>query len=704
MRLLLAILLTVPVFAQEAAPPAQQQTASPAQAQPPSQPPAAAAPAQQQTTPPAEAPATPAQQTAAPAEPAKAAENPAPTAEPWITGSIFLGYRALTDVRGSFQEYRSVVDLGEGPKLLDLNFTILDPKKRYFDRIDAWATGWGDDPYTTSHINARKLGVYDFGFDYRNIAYFNAVPTFANPVVGGNFDWQSFDIRKKLTNIDLRLFSGKHISPYIAFERNASAGNGIEPWTNDANNTYPVQALLRDSTNNYRAGVSFEYTRFHVTLEQGGTTYQNNDQAFNDTFQPGDRITPAFGQTLSLNSLRQWYGIRGHGIYEKVLLTARPTSWIDVYGQFLYSQPKTDVNFSEIATGNFVNLATLLFYTGQITLGTGAANQPHTTGNIGFELRPFRRLRIVESLMTDRYHDAASPVVAEQLLLTPTTAGPNTITALNFTQFVNYNQQEVNAIYELAKGLTVRGGYRFVWGDAQVLAGDLSQRGTLIPGQLHRNVGLAGFTWKPVERFILNADYEGSSSDNIYFRTSLNDYNKARVRARFQATKSLLVQANFLVLNNQNPAPDIRLDYQYRTNALTLYWTPSNIKWVTVMAEYDRSTLRSDIAYLSLPFLSAATSSYRDNAHTGIAAADFTLPRLKDAKLTLGGSFFISAGFTGAQSRPTRYYQPLVRLALPVVKNVYWNTEWRYYGYSEAFYPAEGFWTNVFTTGIRFTR
>ena len=64
--------------------------------------------------------------------------------------------------------------------------------------------------------------------------------------------------------------------------------------------------------------------------------------------------------------------------------------------------------------------------------------------------------------------------------------------------------------------------------------------------------------------------------------------------------------------------------------------------------------MRSDIRYLDLPFLTPATSSYRDNAHTATSAIDFMLPRLKDGKLTAGGSLFISRG-----SRPTRYYQPL---------------------------------------------
>ena len=684
MRLLLAILLAAPLFAQQPASPGseevQAQTPAPAPAQP-------AAPAQ-------------AAQTAAPA----AAASPAPSTEPWITGGMYLGYRGVTDVGGSFQEYRSVVDLGSGLKLFDLNFTIQDPKKKYFDRIDGWASGWGDDPYSTAHVNARKLGIYDFSFDYRNLAYFNAVPSFANPFAPAGFDEQAFDIRKHIMSVDLSLFSGKHISPYLAFDRNSDSGNGIVPWAQDANNSYPVPTLLRDSTNNYRAGVRFEYNRFHVTLEQGGTTYKDDDQAYDNTYQPGDVTTPVLGQPLFLSSLTQAYGIRGSSIYSKGQLTARPASWIDIYAQFLYSQPKSDVNFSEIAAGNFLNLASLLFYSGQVTIGTGAANQPHTTANGGFELRPWRRLRIIESLMTDRSHDAASPMVAEQLLLSPTTAGPNILTALNFTQYVNYNQQEVNGIFDVSHGVTARVGYRAVWGDAQVFAGSLSQTGLVVPGQLRRNIALAGFTYLPSQKFSVNLDFEGGGSDNIYFRTSLNNYYKGRARARYQATKTLSLQANFQILDNQNPAPDIRLDFRSQSTALTLYWTPEKSKWISVMAQYDRSTLRSNIDYLSLPFYVPAVSAYRDNANTGTSAVDIAPPALKGAKLTVGGSFFISAGFYGAESRPTRYYQPLARLSLPIVKNVHWDTEWQYYGFGESFYLYEGFRTHIFTTGLRITR
>src|ERR1035437_3168965 len=95
--------------------------------------PALAQPPEHPAKPDAQAAAAPAK-TESPAPPAKT-ESPAPSAaENWLTGSVDFGYRWGTDA-GNFQAYRSVVNLGEGPKLTGLDFTILHPKKRLFDRL-----------------------------------------------------------------------------------------------------------------------------------------------------------------------------------------------------------------------------------------------------------------------------------------------------------------------------------------------------------------------------------------------------------------------------------------------------------------------------------------------------------------------------------------------------------------------------------------
>ena len=254
MRFLLALILMVPAWAQQADPPkAGDKTA--------------------QT--PAKADAQPAQE---PAKTAAPAASPAPSSEDWITGSVDLGYRWLIGNSGNFPEYRSVVNLGQGLILNGLDFTIADPKKRLFDRVDASAYGWGGDPYETARLNARKQGVYDFRFDYRNIAFFDAVPSYANPTAPLGFNEQSFDTHRRTMTVGLDLRPGKRIVPYFVYDRNSGYGNGVDEFVQDSNDEFAVPTMLRDSTDNYRGGVRFEYNHFHITLEQGGTSYKDDDQ------------------------------------------------------------------------------------------------------------------------------------------------------------------------------------------------------------------------------------------------------------------------------------------------------------------------------------------------------------------------------------------------------------------------------------------
>jgi len=482
----------------------------------------------------------------------KKAESPVPSAEQWLTGSVDFGYRWITDIRGNRDVYRSIVNLGEGPKLTGLDFTLQDPKKRLFDRIDARANAWGGDPYNTAHLDARKQGIYDFRFDYRNIAYFNAVPSFANPNLPALLSSQhTFDTHRRMSSFDLDLMPGKRIIPYFAYSRDGGRGRAVTTFFSDSNE-YAVPSTISDHTDNYRGGLRFEFNRFHVTVEQGATRYSDDQRVYETVKNLGNRSTLLFGQQLSLSSLNQQYGITADSIYSKVLVTANPTSWVNLFGQFLYSQPKTDVHYNDSATGNFVVLSSLLFYTGQQDLATGTAKAPHTTGNFGFELRPLRRLRIIESVTTDHMHNAAFGALSETLLLTSASTAL-TPALLNTRLVLNYNQQQVDLFYDLTSKLTLRGGYRYVWGDATVRAGQLNPVGSLESSELKRQVGLAGFNLRMSQKLSVNADYEGASSDQAYFRTSLYNYHRARVRARYQALGSLALQANFSVYSNENP-------------------------------------------------------------------------------------------------------------------------------------------------------
>jgi hypothetical protein len=649
---------------------------------------------------------------AKPAEPT----SPVPSTESWITGSIDFGYRWLTDA-GSFPTYRTFVDLGAGPKLLGAEFTITDPKHRAFDYIKVRATGWGDDPYETAHIDAAKSGIYDFSADYRDIAYFNALPSYADPLLarGVVLDEQTFDTRRRYAGFRLDLRPGSWLIPYLAFDRDSGSGSGVTTFVTDANE-FPVPNTLRDETNLYRAGVRIELKRFHVTLEEGGTTFKDDQSVFQGSLAQnqgptnfGNLLTPVFGETINLTTLLASYGIRGSSTFSKALFTANPLSWLDVYGQFLFSQPQTTVNYQQNDTGNLLLESQLLFYTSQAYLVSAASKLPHTTGSFGAEMRPLRRVRVVESWLTDRLHNAGSASSLNQLS-SPAISGPGVLqqagsseqiaALLSSSLVTNYNQAEADVFFDATSKLMLRGGYRYVWGDA--IDAVLPPAGLISADQarLRRNVGIGGLTYRPVQKLSITAEAEIASSGGAYFRTSLYNYQKIRAQARYQALKTLSVSADFNALVNENPTAGMNYSYRVQQESLSLFWSPGK-SW-DLEGSYTRSTLSSEIGYLTPQDLASALSIYRDDAHSATALFNWKLPgvgKLAAGKLTAGGSMFLSSG-----SIPTRYFQPLVTILVPAGKHVSWFGEWRYYGYAEPFTPIENFRAQLITTGLRLSR
>jgi hypothetical protein len=644
---------------------------------------------------------TPASPAASPPA-ASAAASPVPPTDSFLTGSIDLGYRWLTGVGGSLDTYRSIINLGSGPKLVGADFTLADPKHRAFDQITVRASGWGGEPYQTFHLDAKKSKLYDFSADYRDITYYNVLPSYADPLLANGImlDEQSFDSRRRMGSFHLDLLPGNWFVPYFAYDRDSGTGTGVTTFVSDTNE-FPVPNTMNDLTNLYRGGVHFELNRFHATLEQGGTTFTNNQNVYQNPglTNYGNVTSPVLGQTTDLTNLLAAYGVRGTSIYSKALFTANATSWLDLYGQFLYSLPNTSVNYQQADTGNLILQSQVLFYTSQQYLVTAAAKMPHTSGSFGAEIRPSRRVRITESWLTDRLHNAGS--AASTQTLSNSSVSEQMAALLASSLVTNYSQEEIDIFFDATKKLVLRGGYRYVWGEANDAVLPAAGLMSADQAKLRRNVGLGGVTFRPSQKISLTAEAEAASSGGAYFRTSLYDYQKVRAQARYQTSNSLSFAADFTMLDNQDPVPGVNYDYVSRQESLSLLWAPAAGRVWDFQGSYSRSTLRSDIGYLEPETLLPETSNYRDNAHTATALFDIKWPRGSRVapKLSAGGSLFISSG-----SRPTSYYLPLATLWVPVGKKLSWFGEWRYYGYGEAFYLYEGFRANTVTTGLRFTR
>lgn len=256
-------------------------------------------------------------------------------------------------------------------------------------------------------------------------------------------------------------------------------------------------------------------------------------------------------------------------------------------------------------------------------------------------------------------------------------------------------------MYDVASSITLRAGYRYVWGNDTNVILPIAELTSLEQGKIRRNVALAGATWRPFPKFSITGDLEVGASTGDYYRTSLYNYHKGRARARYQATTSLSVSASVNVLNNENPTIGVNYNYSAKQESLSFLYMRSGGKRWSFDGSYTHSSLRSDINFLDPEFLIPEVSLYTDNSHTASGLFNANLPagRGLTAKLSFGGSLFVSSG-----SNPTRFYQPVVKLAVPFHKNVSWVTEWRYYGFDQIFYGYQAFGAQMVTTGVHLTR
>jgi hypothetical protein len=611
-------------------------------------------------------------------EPKKLVESP-------LRMETELGYRAIPLQKGDFATYRSLVNLGEGPRLL--NGTVTYEGKT---RLLLTGSGLGD-PFHTLRASAFREGMYEATVQSRSFLYYNFLPSFGNALLDRGIltPQRAYDVNRGWIDTELKLRPGRAIIPYFAYTRDRGNGTGIVNWVANGNE-YPLFNVMADHTNRYRGGVRVEKQRYHLSFEQGGTQYNENQLSSTRQRTFGTRLTPALGQALVLNEGEQLYSVNGNSLFTSAAASGSIGEWAQLTGQFLYVRPKLDTNLMQRGTGNFLVPGTATFLTTQMENLTGQASMPRSSGIYTVNLNPLRRFHILHSLWTDRYHTAGALAISD--LVAP--ARSSTFQdRLEFT----YNREQTEALVDVTSKVTLRGGHRYTWGTA-LLRGPLVTPTSAPNPEMKLHTVLAGAMIRNWKGLFLNADFERGNASRVYFRTSLNDFSKGSLRARYRLNNAWQLGWNTVILDNQSP--ETSLDFRHQQNSVSLQWTPKSQR-TSILADYTRSTVRSTIPYLIPSTLGREISRYRDDANTASLMMDLQGPKWKAgaSRLTLGGAYVQTAG-----SRPSRFPQPEARVYIPMHAKVSMFADWRYWGYGQPLYRYEAFRAHQLTVGLRLSR
>jgi len=619
------------------------------------------------------------------------------------TGTLDMGYRWTGGFSGNENLYRSLVNLGEGPKLFGANLSMNSPRgdNKYIDRLQFNASAWGGDPYNTARLYAEKVGIYQFSFDYRNVDYFNFIPSFANPLLGQGvlIGQHSFDSTRRTMDFNLTLRPGARVSPFLAYSRNSGFGPGITTYTADGNE-FAINNRLHDTSDYYRGGVIFNLPKVNLTLEQGFLTFKDDQRIFQtEGTSKGNRSSTVLGQTIVLNELDENYHVRGSTPISRAQVTATPWERLTVTGRFVYSQPDLNFDYDRRAAGNFLSFDVLRIFTGEASSAIADGNRPHTLGNLSIEFRPHSRVSIVESLVTDHFHIASSSSLARSLTGTTPLVGPpdpngtfDTSDSAANRFAVNLNQNQIEGIVTLTPRLSLRGGYRYVWSDTQLQSLTSGEAAQAI--SVNRSVGLAGFVFRLPRKADLSLDFEDGQGNRVYTRTDILNYRKVRLRGRYHPWEFLSVSGSFYLLDHENPRSDLNYYFQNRGYSVSLSLTPAGGKRVAANLDYSRGDLTSDIIYIIPQLLTPSNSLYTEDSHFGGLNLDVRV--IREVRLNLGYGILSSSG-----SRATNYHQPRAGIVIPINRRLAWTTEWRYYDYNEKSYSFENFRNHLVMAGLR---
>lgn len=613
-----------------------------------------------------------------------------------------VGYRMVDHISGSQDVYRSMVDLGEGPKLLRSSLSL---RSKYgtgglFDRLDLSLNNWGGDPYNTMHLNMGRSDKYELRVDYRNQNYYNFLPAWANPLLskGSQQGQHGLDVAYRSTDIQFKLFPNSKFRPYVAYSRTSGYGPGYTTYSTETNE-FMLRTNWHYAADDYRGGIEMSVSKLCLVIEQG-YRHLKNDTGVADVQDPAGNYTrPYLGQVSTMDYLDRGYHDRTTLPVTRVVAKYSPADWLKLTGRYIYSMADTDSALGEVRSGNLLTLEDRLRYRAAIDAFNTRATKPSHNAAFTAEFSPISRLTILDQFDMRSYHVSGSGVLDSTYmnampLSGQTPPGPDTSVSHLIGSYLAFDQirNQTEAEFAIGGGFSLRGGYRYTSTEVKLNdSGDADAGDTEVTQQ----AGIFGLWYRPNRRVHLGVDYENNTSDGALMRTDLLDYQTVNFDWKIDPLKNLSLSGRVGLLKNRNDQADIDLSSHNRNYSFALNYDFN--QRINLTLDYQHSNILSDIAILLPQTLKQDRSIFdeRGSAAGGSLGIDF----YKGFRADMGLRAILNAG-----DFPLKYYQPFASLTVPLHGGIAVRTMWQDFSYNEGNSGLQDYRTQLYTFSLLYSR
>jgi len=604
-----------------------------------------------------------------------------------IVNSFETGYRFRT-FGGSFDQYRSTVNYGNGIRLLSsfLSVNSRDGHGKYFDEIMLTTQGLGNDPYQSATLRIQKNSLYRYDLSWRLNDYFNP-----GLRTDGGAGQHLLDTEYTTQDHDLTLFPQSNLKFFLGYSRgnqNGPALSSIQLF--DARgNEFPLFENVRRTRNEYRIGNEVKVFGVRFTWMRGWEDFKE-DSTYLSGQNPGDNPN----STTSLTSLRRTEPFHGTSPYWRAGLFVE-RKYFSANGRFTYTSGRRAFVFDETAFGSGRFGATA----NRQVVTSGIAQRPAFTANLTLSLFPTSKLTIVNHTAVNNIRIDGNSTFAQF---------DNATQSFSYLAFqflgIRTAANEIDANYQASARLGFYGGYHY----SNRLIRSIEQtnvQGSILntPSQQTNqlNSGVFGIRLRPVKPLSIQLGGEVGRADRPLTQIADRNYHSLAARLQYKIKQfqfSASTQANY----NTNSVALSSFASHARNYSANASWIPRD--WFSIDAGYSKLHLNTagGIAYFATSqFVTGEQSIYISNIHAANLSARFDFKKRADLVVGYnhtqdtgdGRSTVLAAGigsalpgFQAAQTFPLSFRSPLARISVRITEKIRWNVGYQYYGYNERFF------------------
>jgi len=482
--------------------------------------------------------------------------------------------------------YRSQINERQGLLLRALTVTAPD------FRIDASDLGVG--PAGTLRVETGKADLYRFRLGFRRADAFSNVPSFAQ---------HTFDRKREMLDLDLEVFPGRKITPFVGYSINRYSGPGTTTY-HVAQDEFLLLSSLKDRDRELRAGAAFNTGRVYGVVTQGWRHFSSDESL---TLAPGagagNNIDPVLGRPITAAGITRDSHTDGDTPFTNLYVTGEVTPRIRLIGNYVRFSADSSGDEAETATGSFASFEIGRFFNGLSESVASEAKNKTTRGGARAEFALADSVDLFAGYQSEHRELSGTALINSLFLQSITFGGadPRDFAAvLSAASSLERDQDTVNA------GLSVRAlgpfSFRAELRTENVTADvrpDLAE--IVVPGSqggiFERRIDTVDLNASYTKnRLTLGAAWRHDDSDAPIFRTDFLARDRYRLRAQWKSPKDFIRAGVVAEQTDQsNDHQDSGFTARFRQYTGDVEVAP--IEMLHLRASYSRYQTASDISF-----------------------------------------------------------------------------------------------------------